>query len=130
MDYPEILKEFLIAASFASVQKNLPSDANKITTLLPISTQRLGLDIEIKNRNYLINLSQEVLWNASMMVLSPQLRIVPYKTDIWLTLWDHLAKFSKAGLRFKPSQVLEKLRISLECYQVSFFGYLLNIYFT
>ncbi|CAH1110405.1 unnamed protein product [Psylliodes chrysocephalus] len=117
MDYPEILKEFLIAASFASVQKNLPSDANKITTLLPISTQRLGLDIEIKNRNYLINLSQEVLWNASMMVLSPQLRIVPYKTDIWLTLWDHLAKFSKAGLRFKPSQVLEKLRISLECYQ-------------
>ncbi|CAG9860216.1 unnamed protein product [Phyllotreta striolata] len=117
MDYPELLKEFLVATSFASMQKNLPSEANKITTLLPITTQRLGLDLEIKSDNYVINMSQEVLWNASMMVLSPQLRIVPYKTDIWLKLWDHLSKFCKIGIRFKPSQVLDKLRISLECYQ-------------
>ncbi|XP_072387915.1 protein pigeon [Diabrotica undecimpunctata] len=117
IDYPELLKEFLLATSYASVQKNLPSNAAKLATLLPITTLRLGFDMELRNNDYLINLRQEVLWNASMMVISPQLRITPYKSDLWVKLWDHLAKLSKAGLRFRSSQVLDKLRISLDCYQ-------------
>ncbi|XP_057653385.1 protein pigeon [Diorhabda carinulata] len=117
MVYPEILKEFLLATSYTSVQKNIPENAVKLATLLPITTVKLGFDLEFKHNGFTINLRQEVFWNASMMVLSPQLRIIPYKSDIWTKLWDHLAKLSKAGIRFKPSQVLDKLRISLDCYQ-------------
>lgn len=114
---PQILKEFLIGSSYASVQRNLPSDANNLINLLPITTQRIGCELEVKLNDNMICLSQDVLWNASMMLLSPQQRIVPYRTDIWVKLWEQLAKLSKGKQRFKPSQVVEKLMISLVCYQ-------------
>ncbi|KAJ8923935.1 hypothetical protein NQ315_006711 [Exocentrus adspersus] len=113
----QILKEYLIATSYASVQRNLPSDASKLISLLPITSLRIGSDIEVELDNNMICLSQDVLWNASMMLLSPQQRIVPYRSDIWVKLWDQLAKVSKGARRFKPSQVVEKLAVSLVCYQ-------------
>lgn len=114
-----MLKEYLIATSYASVQRNLPSDANKLISLLPITSLRIGTDIEVELESHMICLSQDVLWNASMMLLSPQQRIVPYRSDIWVKLWDQLAKVSKGAQRFKPSQIVEKLTVSLVCYQVN-----------
>lgn len=115
-----MLKEYLIATSYTAVQRNLPSDANKLINLLPITSQRIGFEMEVELNNYLISLSQDVLWNASMMLLSPQQRIVPFRSDIWIKLWDQLAKLSKGTQRFKSTQVVEKLMVSLVCYQVSF----------
>lgn len=114
-----MLKEYLIATSYSSVHRNLPSDANKLINLLPITSQRIGYEMEVELGNYMICLSQDILWNASMMLLSPQQRIVPFRSDIWVKLWEQLAKLSKGTQRFKPSQVLEKLMVSLVCYQVS-----------
>jgi hypothetical protein len=114
---PQVLKEFLIGSSYASVHRNLPSDASHLINLLPITTQHMGNELEVKINDKIICLSQDVLWNASMMLLSPQQRIVPYRSDIWVKLWEQLAKISKGKQRFKPNQVVEKLLVSLVCYQ-------------
>lgn len=113
------MKEYLIATSYAAVQRNLPSDATKLVNLLPITTQRIGYEIENEVNKFMICLSQDILWNASMMLLSPQQRIVPFRSDIWIKLWEQLAKLSKEKQRFKSTQVVEKLMVSLVCYQVN-----------
>lgn len=115
--FPQILREFLIGSSYAVVQRNLPPDAQQLTNLLPVTTKAAGTEEELDLNGRQICLSQDVLWNASMMLLSPQQRIVPYRSDIFVKLWDHLAKFAKGKQKFKPSQVVEKLLVSLVCYQ-------------
>uniref|UniRef100_A0A1Y1MZ75 Gamma-secretase-activating protein C-terminal domain-containing protein n=2 Tax=Photinus pyralis TaxID=7054 RepID=A0A1Y1MZ75_PHOPY len=114
---PQLIKEFLIGSSYSTVRRNLPSDASQLINLLPITTQPTGCDIEIKINDNVISLSQDALWNASMMLLSPQQRLVPYRADIWTKLWDHLIKSAKLKQKFKPAQVVEKLLVSLVCYQ-------------
>lgn len=118
LGFPQLLKEYLIATSYACVQRNLPAEAIKLINLLPITTQRIGCEIEIQINNFMVCLSQDILWNASMMLLSPQQRIVPFRSDIWIKLWEQLAKLSKETKRFKCTQVVEKLMVSLVCYQV------------
>ncbi|KAK4875134.1 hypothetical protein RN001_011556 [Aquatica leii] len=114
---PQLMREYLIGSSYSTVRRNLPSDASQLINLLPITTQPTGCDTEIKVNNNFISLSQDALWNASMMLLSPQQRLVPYRADIWTKLWDHLIKTVKLKQKFKPSQVVEKLLVSLVCYQ-------------
>lgn len=66
-----------------------------------------------------MSLNQESLWNPAVMLLSPQQRLVPFRTDMWTRLWDLLS--TNADLvRFKPTTVADKLMVSLVCYQVSF----------
>lgn len=117
LGFPQLLREFLIGSSYAAVQRNLPPDAQQLTNLLPITTKSGGAEEEIEIDGKQICLSQDALWNASMMLLSPQQRIIPYRTDIFVKLWEHLATFSKGKQKFKPSQVVEKLLVSLVCYQ-------------
>lgn len=117
LGFLQILREFLIGSSYAVVQRNLPPDAQQLTHLLPVTTKSTGSEEELVIGNKQICLSQDALWNASMMLLSPQQRIVPYRSDIFIKLWDHLAKFAKGKQKFKPSQVVEKLLVSLVCYQ-------------
>lgn len=117
MDFSQLLREFLIASSLAIVQRNLPSDAQQLVNLLPLTTQVLNGEEEVRVGPHVISLSQDILWNASMMLLSPQQRVVPYRSDIWVKLWDHLSRFAKNKQRFKPGQVVEKLLVSLICYQ-------------
>ncbi|KAK5644560.1 hypothetical protein RI129_005860 [Pyrocoelia pectoralis] len=114
---PQLIKEFLIGSAYSTVRRNLPSDASQLINLLAITTQPTGCDIEIKVKEHIISLSQDALWNASMMLLSPQQRLVPYRADIWTKLWDHLIKSAKLKQKFKPAQVVEKLLVSLVCYQ-------------
>lgn len=64
-----------------------------------------------------LTLTQDALWNASMMILSPQQRVVPYRADIWVKLWENMLKNTKRKPRFRSSQVVEKLMVSLVCYQ-------------
>lgn len=65
-----------------------------------------------------------------MMLLSPRQRLVPYRSDMWTRLYESLSASqqrasdyrcssdSRAGARFRPSHVADKLMVSLLCYQV------------
>lgn len=117
LGFPQMLKEFLLGSAYASVQRNLPCDASQLINLLPVSSQPVGCDVETEINGKTVSLSQDALWNASMMLLSPQQRIVPYRVDLWVKLWEILVKNTKGKQRFKPSQVVEKLLVSLVCYQ-------------
>lgn len=117
LGFPHLLREFLIGSSYAVVQRNLPPDAQQLVSLLPVTTKTVGSEDEVTIGDRQICLSQDALWNASMMLLSPQQRIVPYRSDIFVKLWDHLAKIAKGKQKFKPNQVVEKLLVSLVCYQ-------------
>ncbi|GLH11423.1 Protein pigeon [Gryllus bimaculatus] len=114
---PQIFQEVVIGGAYASTQKNLTSEAMPLVTLLPLTTIQVAADLEVKAQR-IMTLSHEVLWNTAMMLLSPQQRLVPYSVDMWTRLWDQLARrANKERIRFQPSQVADKLMVSLVCYQ-------------
>ena len=65
-----------------------------------------------------MTVSHEALWNPAVMLLSPRQRLCPLRIDLWTKLWDLIAASANIA-RFKPSTVVEKLMVSLVCYQVS-----------
>lgn len=117
LDVPKVLQEVLIGGAFASMLRNLPSDALPLVSLLPMTTWNINQPVEVKLHSHLsMSLSQESLWNPAVMLLSPQQRLVPFRTDMWTRLWDLLS--TNANLvRFKPTTVADKLMVSLVCYQ-------------
>ncbi|XP_067002929.2 protein pigeon [Anabrus simplex] len=118
LSVPQILQEVMIGGAYASAQRNLTSDAQPLVALLPLTTVSPASELEIKVNRLTMSLAHEALWNTAMMLLSPQQRLVPYRVDMWTRLWDQLAKRSgKEKPRFRPSQVADKLMVSLVCYQ-------------
>lgn len=63
-------------------------------------------------------MTQEALWNPSVMLLSPTQRLHQFRTDLWIQLWNLIADASRAS-PFQHTDVAEKLMVSLICYQVS-----------
>lgn len=117
LDIPRFMQEILIGGSYALVQKNLLADTIPLLSLLPVTTIGDYMTVDIKMNDLDITLSHEKLWNTSVMLLSPQQRLVPYRSDLWTRLWDQLNKNDGDKLRFKPSHIAEKLLVSLACYQ-------------
>lgn len=117
LDVVRYMQEILIGGSYALVQKNLLPDAVPLLSLLPVTMVEECLGYDAKINDFNITLSHEKLWNTSVMLLSPQQRLVPYRSDLWTRLWDNLGKRSENRPRFKPSQIAEKLLVSLACYQ-------------
>ncbi|XP_034948230.1 protein pigeon [Chelonus insularis] len=117
LDVVQFMQEILIGNSYALVQKNLLPDAVPLLSLLPITTIEEYTSYDAKVNDLTITLSHEKLWNTSVMLLSPQQRLVPYRSDLWTRLWDNLGKKSESKPRFKFSQITEKLLVSLACYQ-------------
>ncbi|XP_031775680.1 protein pigeon isoform X2 [Apis florea] len=111
------MQEILIGGSYALVQKNLLADAVPLLALLPVTTMEEYISFEIKVNDLSVTLSHEKLWNTSVMLLSPQQRLIPYRSDLWTRLWDQLSKNNGDKTRFKPSKIAEKLLVSLACYQ-------------
>ncbi|XP_026293731.1 protein pigeon isoform X1 [Frankliniella occidentalis] len=126
---PRLLQEILVGGAYAAARKNLPSDAAALLPLLPLTIAQPGVRQEIKMNDTTLTLSQETLWNTAMMLLSPQQRLIPYRSDMWTRLYESLSASqqratdttcstdSRAGARFRPSHVAEKLMVSLLCYQ-------------
>lgn len=117
LDVVRLMQEILIGGSYALVQKNLLPDAIPLLSLLQITTVDESTGYDSKINDLTVTLSHEKLWNTSVMLLSPQQRLVPYRSDLWTRLWDNLGKRSESKPRFKSSQITEKLLVSLACYQ-------------
>lgn len=117
IDTVPLLREAFIAGAYASTIKSLPKDALPLARLLPLTSCNTKKPLQAKINNLTNGISHEILHSTTMMLLSPQQRLSPFKVDIWTKLWERLNDINKTQPRFAPEIVVEKLMYSLACYQ-------------
>ncbi|CAH0391278.1 unnamed protein product [Bemisia tabaci] len=111
----KMLQEILIGGTYSAVGRNLSTDALPLTKLLPLTTNQTGSLKFFLPGEHSVIITYEALNDPSVMLLSPSQRVVPYRGDMWTRLWDAIPVNPVS--RFKPSTVVDKLTVSLVCYQ-------------
>lgn len=115
-----LFKEILVGNCYAVLNRFLSADAMPLLRLLPLSTLSANIKYESKADKYELVLEEELMSNASVILLTPRQRLIPFRSDIWMKLWDLLPDHRVNNYRltrFKNSAVTEKLSVSLICYQ-------------
>ncbi|CAB3240160.1 unnamed protein product [Arctia plantaginis] len=111
--FQRVMQEYLIGTTYAVTRRSLPASALSLMKMLPF-TQHLKF-ADVKVRDTCVSVSQEKLWNSSVVVLAPRQRVCQFAEDVWTRLWAALNE--PRATRLQPGAVLDKLRVSLHCYQ-------------
>ncbi|GBP54670.1 Protein pigeon [Eumeta japonica] len=109
-----MMQEFLIGTTYSITKRALPSSALSLMRVLPFTQHQSFADVKV--RDVCVSVSQEKLWNSAVVLLEPRQRISQFSEDMWTRLWELLSSRTEQK-RFKCTQVLDKLRVSLHCYQ-------------
>ncbi|CAK1601618.1 unnamed protein product [Parnassius mnemosyne] len=108
-----VLQEYLVGYTYAITRRSLPASALPLMSMLPFTLHLKFADV--KAGEVSVSVSQEKLWNSAAVVLAPRQRVSQFAEDAWTRLWAALATPPRRRLR--PPDVLERLRVSLHCYQ-------------
>ncbi|XP_028158977.1 protein pigeon [Ostrinia furnacalis] len=108
-----VLQEFLVAGAFALTRRTLPASALPLMRMLPYTLHANFADVKVGST--VVSVSQEKLWSGAAVVLAPRQRVLQFAEDVWTRVWAAL--HAPPPPRLAPAQVLEKLRVSLHCYQ-------------
>ncbi|XP_030029163.2 protein pigeon isoform X1 [Manduca sexta] len=108
-----VLQEYLVGTTHALTRRSLPASALPLCNMLPFTLHLKFADVKV--RNMCVSVSQEKLWNSAAVVLAPRQRVCQFAEDVWTRVWARLT--DRAPPRLAPQQVLDKLRVSLHCYQ-------------
>uniref|UniRef100_A0A2A4JXP5 Gamma-secretase-activating protein C-terminal domain-containing protein n=1 Tax=Heliothis virescens TaxID=7102 RepID=A0A2A4JXP5_HELVI len=111
--FQRVMQEYLVGTTYAVTRRSLPASALGLMKMLPF-TQHLKF-ADVKVRDMCVSVSQEKLWNSAVVVLAPRQRVCQFAEDVWTRLWRALN--DTAHKRLQPQAVIDKLRVSLHCYQ-------------
>ncbi|KAI5634029.1 protein pigeon [Phthorimaea operculella] len=107
------MQEYLVGATYSVTRRSLPATAAPLMKMLPFTLHLKFTDVKI--RDISVQVSQEKLWNSAAVVLGVRQRVCQFAEDVWTRLWTALQ--AQQPRRLTPQQVLDKLRVSLHCYQ-------------
>ncbi|CAG9796907.1 unnamed protein product [Diatraea saccharalis] len=111
--FQRVMQEYLVGATYALTRRSLPSSALALMPLLPHTLHASFADVKVGGT--VVSVSQEQLWGGAAVVLSPRQRVLQFTEDVWTRVWAALHAQRPDVLH--PRHVLDKLRVSLHCYQ-------------
>ncbi|XP_026319720.1 protein pigeon [Hyposmocoma kahamanoa] len=112
-DVQRCMQEYLVGATFAVTRRALPNTAMPLMRMLPFTMHLKFADVKV--RDLCVSVCMEKLWNSSAVVLAARQRVCQFVEDVWTRLWTALN--TPPRNRLTPQAVLDKLRVSLYCYQ-------------
>ncbi|XP_045504261.1 protein pigeon [Colias croceus] len=113
----KVMQEYLVGTTYAVTRRSLPAAAATLMNWLPFTLHlKFG---DVKAGAVCVSVSQAALWRSAVaaVVLSPRQRVSQFAEDAWTRLWAALCALAAPRARLQPAAVLERLRVSLHCYQ-------------
>ncbi|CAK1544400.1 unnamed protein product [Leptosia nina] len=113
----KLMQEYLISVTYAVTRRSLPASAISLMNWLPFTMHLKFTDV--KAGAISVSVSKAALWRSAVaaVVLSPRQRVSQFAEDAWTRLWAALCALATPKERLQPALVLERLRVSLHCYQ-------------